>query len=417
VTGAPSGHDPAAALVAAFPEPPARLAVAVSGGSDSTALLVHLADWAAVRGTALHAVTVDHGLRPEAAAEAAEVARLCDRIGLPHDTLSWQWDGQGNLSDAARRGRYAAIAGWARPLGIADVAIGHTADDQAETFLMRLARGSGVDGLAAIRHSRSALGIRWHRPFLGLRRADLRADLAARGLGWMEDPTNQDETYQRIRARQAMAALAPLGIDVACLVDTALRMQRAAAALGQAAADAARRIAQVDAGDVVFDMAGLAQLPAETRDRLVAGALVWVASAEYRPRYAALQAALSAVTDGRAATLHGCLLLPGGNRLRIAREWKAVAEYEVPIAQTWDGRWRAKRQDEAGLTVCALGEAGLAACPDWRATGRPRAALLAAPALWRKGVLVACPAAGLGDKTAFAPEPGLDDYLVTLTSH
>jgi len=418
VSGPGAGHDPGAALAAAFAEPPARLGVAVSGGSDSTALLIHLANWAAAAGRPdLHVVTVDHGLRPEAAAEAAAVARLAGRLGLDHDVLHWRWDGQGNLQDAARRGRYRAIAGWAAAHGIADVALGHTADDQAETVLMRLARGSGVDGLAAMRPVRQALGITWHRPFLGLGRAALRADLEARGIGWSDDPSNEDPGYDRIRARRALAALAPLGIEVSGLTETAARMARAAEALAVTAADAARRIAAVDAGDVVFDAAGLAALPRDIRERLVAAALVWVASADYRPRYAALLGALRTARAGRAATLHGCLLLPGRGTLRIAREPRAVQGLRGPATTGWDGRWQAAGPDLEGLEIAALGEAGLAACPDWRATGRPRAALLAAPALWRGDTPVACPAAGLPSAWRFEPAPDLAGFLAAVTSH
>ena len=413
--GAPS-HDPAAAVSAAFPDPPAALGVAVSGGSDSTALLLHLSDWGRARGVMLHAATVDHGLRPEALEEAAGVAALCRKLEVPHRVLSWRWDGRGNLPDAARRGRYAALAGWASGLGLGDVALGHTADDQAETVLMRLARGSGVDGLAAMRPRRADRGILWHRPFLCLRRADLRADLTARGIGWAEDPTNEDPGYQRVRARQALALLAPLGLTVPGLVETAERMQRASDALGRAALDAAVAVARVDAGDVVFDAAGLAGLPQDIRDRLISAAVIWVSSAEYRPRYTALRAAQATLEGGRAATLHGCLLLPGGT-WRVAREPRAVRGTAVPATAAWDGRWRAKGPDLQTLTIAALGEEGLAACPDWRETNRPRAALLAAPAIWRGAVLVACPAAGKTGACTFDPEPGLDDYFVTLTSH
>lgn len=412
-----TGSGAAAALAAAFDPLPAALGVAVSGGSDSTALLIHLHDWAGPRGVALHAVTVDHGLRPEAAAEAAGVAALCARLALPHDTLPWRWDGRGNLPDAARRGRQQLIAGWAAARGIGDVALGHTADDQAETLLMRLARGSGVDGLAAMRPLRQAFGLRWHRPFLGLRRAALRADLAARGIGWVEDPTNEDEGYQRVRARRALAALAPLGLTVEGLCDTAARLASASAALAAATAAAARDIAWVDAGDVVLERAGLAALPGEMRERLVAAALVWVGSAEYRPRHAALCRALGNVMAGRAAVLQGCRLLPAGGTIRIAREAKAVAGLRGPATRRWDGRWQAKGPDLHDVSVAPLGAAGLAACPDWRATGRPRAALLAAPAFWRNGVLLACPAAGRPGDWGFDPEPGLDDLLAAVTSH
>ncbi|MCB2123065.1 MAG: tRNA lysidine(34) synthetase TilS, partial [Rhodobacteraceae bacterium] len=124
-----------------------RLGVAVSGGSDSTALLCLLADLRGTGGPDLAAVTVDHGLRPEAAGEARSVAALCARLGVSHTICRWDgWDGTGNLPDQARRARQNLIAGWASGLGIGAVALAHTRDDQAETVLLRLARGSGVDG-------------------------------------------------------------------------------------------------------------------------------------------------------------------------------------------------------------------------------------------------------------------------------
>ena len=154
--GAAAPNSPAAALEAAlaavFPDArPTALGVAVSGGGDSVALLCLMADWAAPREVRLAAATVDHGLRPEAAAEAAGVAALCGRLGLAHATLRWEgWDGRGNLMDAARRARRRLLADWAAEQGLAAVALAHTRDDQAETVLMRLARGAGVDGLSAM---------------------------------------------------------------------------------------------------------------------------------------------------------------------------------------------------------------------------------------------------------------------------
>ena len=182
--------------------------VAVSGGGDSVALLLLARDWAARAGRAVEAVTVDHGLRPGSAGEAAEVAALCARIGVPHDVLAWRgWDGNGNLQDNARRARRSLIADWARSRDVGAVALGHTLDDQAETLVMRLARGSGVDGLAAMAAESRAEGIVWLRPMLGLRRADLRAWLMAEGVGWAEDPSNEDEGFARVRVRRALDVL------------------------------------------------------------------------------------------------------------------------------------------------------------------------------------------------------------------
>lgn len=397
---------------------PSRLGVAVSGGSDSLALLHLLADWAAEGGPDLSVVTVDHGLRPEARTEAEAVSAICSTLGFSHDILTWDgWDQTGNLPDQARRARYGLIAGWAATRGLDDVALGHTADDQAETFLLRLMRGSGVDGLSAMAARRRAQGLTWHRPLLAARRADLRQFLTARGVGWIDDPTNEDPAYDRVKVRQAMTHLAPLGLTVEALVATAVRLRLARQALDHLAQDTARRAAKVEAGDVILDRAFLAEAPEETRLRLIAHALVWVSGADYRPRLAALRSACDQIAQGKRVTLHGCLLMPRQKTLRITREWAAVANITSPPDQPWDGRWHLTGPMTPGLRVGALGESGLKQCPDWRATGLPRATLLASPALWDGDRLIAAPLAGQGNGwVAKLPGDGAD-FMAKLIVH
>jgi tRNA(Ile)-lysidine synthase len=191
--------------------PPARVGVALSGGGDSTALLALAAGWAAAAGVALAAATVDHGLRPGARAEAAAAGEMARGLGVAHDILAWQgWTGRGNLQDAARRARRALLADWARARGIDAVLLGHTADDQAETVLMRLARGSGVDGLSGMAALRRADGITWARPLLGTRRALVAGLAAGRGHGLAEDPSNADPRFFRVRARGRRLAVWPI---------------------------------------------------------------------------------------------------------------------------------------------------------------------------------------------------------------
>ncbi len=384
-----------AALVAAGlgPLPAGRLGVAVSGGSDSMALLHLLADHARDGGPPLAVVTVNHHLRPDAAADAAAVAAACAALGVPHAVRDWHWDGRGNLEAAARAGRTAAIAAWARGEGIGAVALGHTLDDQAETVLMRLARGSGVDGLAGMAARRRAHGLLWLRPLLAARRADLRADLRARGVAWREDPMNDNPAFDRVKARRALAALAPLGVTVEGLAATADWMALARAALDAQAADARGRVWTAEAGDVLFDAAALAAMPREVQLRLLSGALRWVAGAPYRPRLAALLALHTALAAPCRRTLHGCLVTRRGAAIRVGREPRAaLAAPPAPPGAPWDGRWIVAGPFPPGATVAALGPADLAALP-LRRRDLPGATLAASPAVRAGGRVIAAPVA------------------------
>lgn len=377
---------------------PARIAVAVSGGSDSMALLHLLVRGQRQRGGAVEAVTVDHRLRPEATEEARFVARACERIGVPHETLVWDHGPvAGNLQDQARRARYALIGGWARGRGIGDVALGHTADDQAETFLMGLARQAGIDGLAGMRPAWEEGGVRWVRPCLHATRRDLRACLDRNGIGWIDDPSNEDDRFQRVRARKVLAALAPLGITAGGLAHVAANLARARSDLVALALRTAESIARAEAGGVVFDLGGWARAGDDTRRRLLVAALRWVGSAAYPPRAEQIARFAAAIGQGRGATLAGCRLRPGERAFRITREPRAVAGLAAPTAALWDGRWRLTGPHAAGLTVRALGAEGLRQCPSWRETGLDRATLTVSPAIWLGDRLVAAPLAGMAN--------------------
>jgi tRNA(Ile)-lysidine synthase len=403
-----------------------RLGVAVSGGSDSMALLHLLAEARqnpdGPGSEALQVVTVDHGLRPEAATEAEMVAAAAAALGLPHTTLRWQgaagpgWDGQGNLSDAARRARYGLMAAWAREAGLQAVALGHTADDQAETLLMRLARGAGIDGLSAMAPERASGGMLWLRPMLGLTRAALRADLQARGVVWAEDPSNQDARYTRVRFRRALADLAPLGLTAEGLAAVAAQLQSTRAALDVQMLALAERAVRRDHGDLLIDPEPLAAAPAEIRRRLVEACLRWITRADYGPRAPALAGFIAALMAGEAATLHGCRLVNANGGLRLCREAGKVPG-PVPQGQVWDRRWQISGPMVPGAEIGALGAEGLAQLPDWRTLGRPRAALLADPALWAGAELLAAPTAGFGAKWRIEPVSEQQEFPQALLSH
>ncbi len=372
------------------------IGVALSGGGDSTALL-HLCLAAGLR---VEAVTVDHRLRAESAAEAAGVAAACAALGLRHEVRVWEHGAlAGNVMDAARRARMALIADWARGRGIGCVALGHTRDDQAETLLMGLARSAGLTGLSGMRPGFALDGVRFLRPLLAAGRAELRDWLRGRGIPWIDDPTNEDARYQRVRARRALAALEPLGITAAGLATVAGNLARAQAALALQVRAAGRHLREA---------AGALQLgpefrdePEEIRRQLVLAAVGWLAGADYPPRAADLARFLAAMREGRDATLAGCRHRRGW----LLREARALRGIEGGL---WDGRWRVTGAGE----VRALGDAGLRLC-DWRATGLPRAVLAVTPGLWQGDRLLAAPAAGFGAATATVACPfhlfGLSD--------
>ena len=372
-------------------------------------------------GCTVAVATVDHGLRPEAAEEAAAVGAACAALGVPHDTLHWRWNGVGNLQDAARRGRTGALAAWAQARGLRVVALGHTQDDIAETFLMRLARDAGVDGLAAMAARRDVGGITFLRPLLGVSRADLRGWLLRRGVAWTDDPSNDDPRFDRVRARRALAAMAEAGVDGAAIAALAGKMADVRAALEAATADAVARFVRIDAGDVILDTQGLTALSAEIRRRLLLAAVIWVASAEYGPRGAEMERFVAAALDGRPATLAGCRTSHARGRMRITREMRAVAGLTCPVGGVWDGRWRVSGPDSNdlpdGLVLRALGEAGLAACPDWRAAPHPRATLVASPAVWSGMELVAAPLAGFGQGWVAQCQPPKGPLAAAPLSH
>lgn len=393
--------------------PNQHLAVAVSGGGDSVALLHMLAK----RGAGLRAVTVDHGLRDESAAEAIEVNKLCKRLSVDHTTLKWNdWTGKGNLQDAARRVRQDLIGAWGRANNITHVALGHTFDDQAETLLMRLARGSGVDGLSGIAVSRKDDLVTWVRPLLGARRDDLRAYLRGEGIGWIDDPSNDDPRFDRVKARIALGHLRDIGIDADGLVETSKRMRGARRVLEQATVALADETVEIsEAGEVGIDRAAFLKAEEELQFRLLAGILRWVSGEQYRPRFDSLRNLLATEQD---KTLHGCVIRSSVGKLIVRREAARVQQARPVDAGIWDHRWEINRQEggRKAENVAMLGEKGLLLCPDWRETGHAREALITTPALWNGEELIAAPLARMPNGWQCRikdGKKGLNDVLMT----
>ncbi|GAA3868769.1 tRNA lysidine(34) synthetase TilS [Celeribacter arenosi] len=396
---------------------PSRVAVAVSGGGDSMALLCVMAEWAKSEKIPLFAVTVNHGLRDEAAHEAAFVAETCQRLQVNHTTLDWTgWQGEGNLQDAARRARYDLMAEWSKGLGISQIALAHTCDDQAETFFMRLARASGIDGLTGMQRRRTDQGITWVRPFLMAARDDLRSYLRDIHQPWIDDPTNDDERFDRIKARRAMEALAPLGVDADVVGRVMDHLAQVRTALDYASHDHALECMRMDHGDLIVDRRRFAEAAPEITRRLMSSALRWIASADYGPRGLALQEFISSALRGRDATLHGVRLIAGTEQFRLTREYDAVRDTTSAAVDLWDNRWRVKNNENQSLVIRALGEDGLAQVAERPPNAPPRPALMSSPALFDGPTLVASPILGLGSHEIVL-DVGKDDVFTTLLCH
>jgi tRNA(Ile)-lysidine synthase len=394
----PLGPAEFAALMAPFEpfEPAPRLAVAVSGGADSVALALLGASWAKARGGAMTALTVDHRLRPEAAAEAAQVGHWLAARGIAHLCLvRAEPRPERDLQAQARAARYRLLEAWCAETEVLHLLVAHHREDQAETLLLRLARGSGLDGLAGMAAVTERAACRIVRPLLGLSHRRLVATLDAAGQSWIEDPSNRDPAYARARLRQGRAALAAAGLGEARLAETAQRLARSRAAVEAAVAALLARAAVVHPlGFVRLDAAALSEAPEEVGLRALAAVLALVAGAEYPPRLARLERLYRHVAAGfrSGRTLGGCRLLPRRDGVLVCREPAAVAPpvAAVPGRTTvWDGRFRLTlpRSAPAGLTLGALGPAPLGAA----AAGLPAVVRATLPALRDDAAVVAVP--------------------------
>ena len=403
-----------------------RVGLAVSGGADSTALMVLFQRWLAMRageGPSATVFTVDHGLRPEAAGEAVAVADRAARLGFPHETLVFRGKKpSANIQAVAREARLELLLDAARRHGLDAILLAHTRDDQAETFLLRLARGSGVTGLAAMAPRRDVDGIALLRPLLDVPKARLVATLRAAGLDWIEDPSNVNAAYARVRMRGLMPVLAGEGLTADRLAETAARMARASDALEEVV-DTVLAEAMVHPGGFVgLPLARLLDAHEEISLRALARVLRSVGGSVYSPRLDALEGALAALRDADGAgaafrrTLAGAVLDLAAGRLWVYREAGRTGLETLPLSPgeetCWDRRFRVRAPEGMRdvLTVRALGTEGRR---ELGAQGEglwPHPAIETVPSLWREDCLVAAagfafPAGGCGARKGAAFEP------------
>jgi tRNA(Ile)-lysidine synthase len=405
-----------------------RLILAVSGGADSMALM-HLARrWVDARSIApvIIVATVDHQLRAASRTEAEWVAGEARALGFEAHVLTWDGEKPGSgIQSAARDARYRLLAGLATSLPGRPVAVvtAHTEDDQAETVLMRLARGSGVDGLAGMPAARTTGeardGVVLARPFLGVPGARLREVLAAAGRRWLEDPSNHQMRFERVRVRKAREALATLGLTNDKLALTARRLTRAKEAL-DATADELGRAAGLDLNGGLlagFDVATWLSAPEELRLRLM-GRLINSFGGQGKPVNLGQLEALVAAMSGKGfegATLGGAVIARHREAVHVYRENRLGELPELVLAAggnvTWDRRFRVASAGNAeAVEVRALGAQGYFELRRQLELRSPPPAPAAAtlPAFWRKDQLLFVPwfAQVPGTESLWGPDCG-----------
>ena len=405
------------------------------------ALLVH--DWAKGLGGRSVVLTVDHRLRRESGAEARQAGRWLKAWGLSHHILPWTGDKPKRaIQAAAREARYGLLFDWCRRHGILHLLLAHHQEDQAETFLMRLGRGSGIDGLAGMATLSEVPTLRLLRPVLGVPKARLAATLQSRGQEWVEDSSNRDLAYARVRMRALMPDLAREGLGASRLAATARLMARARHALAEEVAELLSRAVEIyPQGYARLDWAALAAAETEISLRALSRILICVGGRPYPPRsqrLARLHGGLLSKKESRARTLHGCRLIPektkkGGTStataMLVCREPAAAGErlaLQPEMRMLWDGRFvletgRAGKKDRShtsgGRTgkqtpvLARLGREGwsriVGRAPELRDSTIPWPVRLSLPALWRGEKVAAVPHLGYVDETVAQPAFGL----------
>lgn len=387
------------------------VAVAVSGGADSMALAVLAHRWARRRGGRIVALTVDHGLRKGSRAEAKLAYRRLADHGIDCQLLVWRGDKpKSGVQAAARDARYRLMTQWCRRHSVLHLLVAHHREDQAETVLHRLARASGVDGLAGMAAIHELPDVRLLRPCLPVPRDRLRAVLVRHGLGWSEDPSNEDRGYARVRLRALLPVLASEDINVAALWGTARRMAGARARLeADTAGFLGVHAALYPEGYATVDHAAFSAVDPELAQRVLIALLATIGGTIYPPRSASLEAICTDLRRkgrksaiSRARTLGGCRIVPAGTDILICRE---AGRCEVLTAGPgaailWDKRFFIRLPGDGGgsagtYTIKALGETGWAAFrrenPGIAADFLPKTVRSALPAIHRKGRLVAVP--------------------------
>jgi len=345
------------------------IAVAASGGCDSTALVFLMQKWVEKRNGKLIVLTVDHGLRACAKQEAENFSKMLAHHGIECDILTWQHDAfpQSAIQEQARLARYQLLEKQCRKRGVKTLAIAHQQQDQVETFLYRLTCGSGLDGLSCMDKTSEKNQIQIIRPLLNVPRECLKKTCQNFAVPWIDDPSNEKDQFTRVRFRKALDFLADEGLTAQRLCQTVEKLQQANTCLNRMTAESlSKQAVFYGAGFVALDYVAWQQNDAEIQQRSLIAILKWVSGQIYPPRMERLKKLLEALKEGKTfsrRTLSGCevYLQKKNQKIWIYRELAAVegAKKAVNFEQEfiWDHRFKVTLKDES-MRVKILGAEG-----------------------------------------------------------
>ena len=341
-----------------------RIALAVSGGRDSMALMYLVYRWKAhlALNIEIEVLTVNHNLRKAAEDECGFVQKIAKNYGFKHKVLIWEHEHvETSIQEKARKARYQLMLDYVREENIDTILTAHTSDDNIETFIMRLAKGSGLDGLKSINEIRHEDGIQIERPILSLSRSITTEILRSMGNEWVDDPTNDDESFERVKIRNNISSLSSFNISSGNLTKTIQRLARAHESISFFTDLLSQELVELNElgyADVNFDK--LRNYPKEIILRVFAKALTDINGGTVS--LSSLEAVFAElIKTERSKTLNGCQIIPQKNKYVIVRENRGISPVEIKINEriSWDGRFdvHLKSYNKTKIVIGQIGNA------------------------------------------------------------
>lgn len=405
--------------------PQGSIGIAVSGGGDSVALLSLSSEWAKKNGRRIIAATVDHGLRPESSEECEKVKRISVDLDVKHTTLRWTDNPIGNLQNSARNARYHLLKSWALENKLSVVLFGHTLDDNAETVVLRIIRGSGVDGLSGIAQNRKIFGLNVHRPLLHLTRVELRRYLQSERISWIEDPSNFDMRFDRIRVRKLLPTLSSCGLTPERLVSMAGHMSRAREALQVTVlAFVQAKVEQTVWGDLKVLYDEFVNCSEEVQLRILAGVLRWNSGKPYNPRFVSLKKLHSLIVKRELVSkrpLMGTEITINGDYIIFNRELSSIKKSTIITQKSfvWDNKWQIDVDPEKinSASLGPLGVDGAREIASFSERAISKSVLATLPAMFDNNELICVPSIDFGHGFRSILLNGLESFAIFLSKH